>query len=108
MEIQQFETSNKGIKDIILRLGGLLADLSFFGAKGQLIWKNWIIRVSKAIYADTTVGHKLTDNAISQAICKHTLIEAVLYVIILSKIYKVPLPFKEKKETEKTDQRKGF
>ena len=47
LEIQQSESSNKYIKDILLRLGGLLADLSFFGAKGQLIWKNWITRVGR-------------------------------------------------------------
>ena len=54
----------------------------------------------EAIYADTAVSHKLTGNAISQAICGHILIEAVLYAIILSKIYNVLLPFKEKERDE--------
>ena len=37
LEIQQFETSNKCIMYIILRLGGLHADMSFLGAIGQLM-----------------------------------------------------------------------
>ena len=48
------------------------------------------------IYADSTVSHILTGKAISRAIRGHILIKAVLYAIILSKIYGVPLPFKEK------------
>ena len=94
LEIQQSETSNKEIKDIILRLGGLNINMSFLAAKGQLMGRTGLQELLEVIYADTAVGYNLTGKAISRAICGHILIEAVLHAIILSKIYKVPLPFK--------------
>ena len=64
--------------------------------------RNWIVRVVRGynvyMHADTTVCHILTGDAISQPIRGQILIEAVLYAIILSKIYKVPLLFKGVKE----------
>ena len=54
----------------------------------------------EVVYADTAVCHILTGRAISRDIRGHILIEAVLHAIILSKIYKVPLPFKEKEREE--------
>ena len=50
----------------------------------------------EVIYADKAVCHILTGGAMLWAIHGHILIEAVLYAIILSKIYKITLPFKEK------------
>ena len=82
--------------DIILRVGWLHADTSFLGAIGQLIGGAGLQYLLAVIYAVKAVGYILTGNASSQAIHGHILIEAVLYAIILYKIYKVPLPFKEK------------
>ena len=94
-EIQQSESSNRDIKDIILRLGGLHTEMSFLGAIGHLMGGSGLQDLLEVIYADTAVSHILTGKAISRAIRGHILVEAVLYAIILSKIYSVPLPFKE-------------
>ena len=94
-EIQQSESSNRDIKDIILRLGGLHTEMSFLGAIGHLMGGSGLQELLEVIYADTAVSHILTGKAISRAIRGHILVEAVLYAIILSKIYRVPLPFKE-------------
>ena len=95
-EIQQCESSNKPIKDIILGLGGLHTEMSFLGAVGHLMGGSGLQELLEVIYADSAVGHILTGKAISRAIRGHILIEAVLYAIILSKIFEVHLPFKEK------------
>ena len=95
-EIQRSESSNKDNKDIVLRLGGLHTEMSFLGAIGHLMGGSGLQELLEVIYSDSAVSHILTGKAISRAIRGHILIEAVLYAIILSKIYGVPLPFKEK------------
>ena len=81
---------------MVLRLGGLHTEMSFLGAIGHLMGGSGLQELLEVIYADSAVSHILTDKAISRAIRGHILIEAVLYAIILLKIYGVPLPFKEK------------
>ena len=96
LEIQlQSQDSDKGIKDIILRLGGLHTEMSFLGEIGHLMAGSGLQELLEVIYADTAVSHILTGKAISRAIRGHILIEAVLYSIILSKICNIPLPFKD-------------
>lgn len=67
---------------------------------GQLMGGSGLQELLEVIYADTAVSHILTRKAISRAIRGHILIEAILYAIILSQIYKVPLSFKEKEREE--------
>ena len=105
LEIQHSESSNKDIKDIILRLGGLHTELSFLGAIGQLMGGTGLQELLEVVYADTAVRHILTSKAISQPIHEHILIDAALYAIILSKMYKVPFPFKGKEREEKIRNR---
>ena len=63
-EIQQSETSNKVIKAIILRLGGLHMGMNFLAAIGQLMGRTGLQELLEVIYADTAVGHILTGKAI--------------------------------------------
>ena len=78
--------------------------MSFLGAIGHLMGGSGLRELLEVIYADTAVSHILTGKAISRAIHGHILIEAMLYAIILSKIYSVPLPFKEKGVNEREGQ----
>ena len=79
-------------------------DMSFFAAIRQLMGRSGLQELLEVIYADTAVCHILTSKAISRAIRGHILIEAVLHAIILSKIYKVPFPFKEKEREENKEK----
>ena len=79
-------------KDKSLRLEGLHMEMRFLGAVGQLMGGTGVLRIVRgAMHADTVVCHILTGKAISRPILGHILIEAVLYPMILSKIYKAPL-----------------
>ena len=66
--------------------------------------RNWVARVLEVVYADTAVSHILTSKAIPQPIHEHILIDAAMYAIILSKMYKVPLPFKGKERDVNKEQ----
>ena len=61
--------------------------MSFLGAIGHLMGGSGLQELVEVIYADSAVGHILSGKAISRAIRGHILIEAVLYAIVLSKIY---------------------
>ena len=105
LEIQHSESSKKDINDIVLRLGGLHTALSFLGAIGQLMGGTGLQELLEVVYADTAVSHILTSKAISQPIHEHILIDAALYAIILSKMYKfLPLPYKGKEREEKNKE----
>ena len=67
-EIQQCKSSNKPIKDIILRLGGLHTEMSFLGAVGHLMGGSGLQKLVEVIYADSAVDHILIGKAISRAI----------------------------------------
>lgn len=55
----------------------------------------------EVIYADSAVSHILTGKTISRTIRGHILIEAVLYAMILSMIFEVPISYKENGNKER-------
>ena len=80
------------LKDIILRLGGFHAEMSFLGCIGYLMAGSGLQEVLELIYASNAVVHMLSGKAIARPVRAHLIVDAALNALVLDKTFCVPLP----------------
>ena len=73
--------------------------MSFLGSIGHLMKGIGLEEVLELIYADNTVSQILNGKAVSRAVRAHSLVQTVLYAVIMSDTYDIELP-SEPKVTE--------
>ena len=86
------EPVGSDLKDIILRLGGFHAEMSFLGCIGYLMAGSGLQEVLELIYASNAVVHMLSGKAIARAVRAHLIVDAALNAMVLAKTFCVPLP----------------
>ena len=69
-------------KQIVLKLGGFHALMSFLGSIGHLMSGLGLNDVLEVAYASNTIPHIMSGKAIARAVRGHTLIESALHVIL--------------------------
>ena len=92
MTVINDEPKNSALHSIVLRLGGLHLQMSYLGSIGHLMCGSGLEEVIGLIYAENVVPHILSGKAISRALRAHNIVEAALYVLLCSDIFKCKLP----------------
>ena len=92
------------LNDIVLRLGGFHAEMSFLGCIGHLMAASGLQELLELIYASNAVVHMLTGKAIARAARGHLIVNAALNALVLAKTFNVPLPGSEDEATEEVIQ----
>ena len=70
-------------KQIVLKLGGFHALMSFLGSIGHLMSGLGLNDVLEVAYASNTIPHIMSGKAIARAVRGHPLIESALHVIFM-------------------------
>ena len=96
------EPVRSDLKDIILRLGGFPAEMSFLGCIGYLMAGSGLQEVLELIYASNAVVHMLPGKAIARAVRAHLIVDAALNALVLAKTFCVP-PLGSSHDTECED-----
>ena len=89
--ILQGEPKDSDLRKIVLRLGGLHAQMSFLGTIGHLMAGSGLHEVLDLIYASKAVDHILSGKAIARAVRAHLLVDAALNTLLASKAFNVDL-----------------
>ena len=91
VEIQESVEASE-VENIVLKLGGFHAEMSFLGAIGHIMGGSGLQEVLECIYASNTVGHMLSGKAVMRAIRGHLLVSGVLNAMLVCHTFNVPYP----------------
>ncbi|KAK0133512.1 hypothetical protein N1851_030972 [Merluccius polli] len=80
------------LRQIVLRLGGFHAEMSFLGCFGHLMASSGLQEVLELIYAPKTVIHMMSGKAVARAVRAHSIVDASLNALILADVFNVNLP----------------
>ena len=80
------------LQKIVLCLGGFHTEMSFLGRIGHLMMGSGLQESWRRVYAPNAVTHMLTGKVVARAIRRHFLADTALNVILLSKVFNIPLP----------------
>ena len=77
--------------------------MSFLLSMGHLMAYSCLQELQEVVYAGNTVTHMMTGKAVSRAILRHLLVDAVLSSTLLADVYNVPVPTKDAVEAQTCD-----
>ena len=78
--------------NIVLRLGGFHAEMSFLGCIGHLMQGSGLAELLETVYASNAVGHMLQGKAVARALRGHFLVDNALHALLVANIFGVQLP----------------
>ena len=67
-------------------------EMSFLGSIGHIMSETGLMDLCSVVYAENTVTHMLSGNAIARPIRAHTLVELALYALIAADIFDIDRP----------------
>ena len=82
------------LRQIVLRLGGFHAEMSFLGCIGHLMASSGLQEVLELIYAPNAVIHMMSGKAVARAVRGHSIVDAALNGLMLADMFNVHLPTK--------------
>jgi len=84
--IQKQSSDSSNIRSIVLRLGSFHTEMSYLGAVHQIM-SGLDLDILGTVYANNSVVHTLSGKVISRAVRGHLLVRAVLYMLLMNKIF---------------------
>ncbi|KAK7088302.1 hypothetical protein V1264_022235 [Littorina saxatilis] len=94
------EPDGSDLKAIVLRLGPFHLQMSFLACIGHLMEETGLHEMLSTVYAINAASNMLQGKAVLRAVRGHILVDAALSMLLLSDIFRVPLPLLES-DTEK-------
>jgi len=86
------EPAGSALSNVIVRLGGFHAEMSFLGSIGHLMAETGLRELFELIYASNAVDHILSGKAIARAVRAHLLVDAALNALLYSEALQLPIP----------------
>ena len=84
--------ADRCLHNIVLRLGGFHAEMSFLGCIGHLMQGSGLAELLETVYASNAVGHMLQGKAVARALRGHFLVDNALHALLVANIFGVQLP----------------
>lgn len=80
------------LRQIVLRLGGFHAEMSFLGCIEHQMASSGLQEVLELIYAPNAVIHMMSGKAVARAVRAHSIVDASLNAMILADVFNPNLP----------------
>ena len=105
LDIISSQPIDSDLHEVVLRLGPFHLEMSFLACIGHLMEESGLKEVLSTVYAPNAVNAMLHGKAVSHAVRGHFLFENALTALLISDIFKVPLPQPPSAEEDTLEER---
>lgn len=89
--IVESQPEESPLHNVVVRLGGFHAQMSFLGSIGHLMGGSGLHELLETVYAGNTIPHILSGKAVARAVRGHFLVDSALNTILFADIFGVDI-----------------